>query len=209
MRAPATIGRTPVAGRFPIRGGAFVAVAGPSGAGKDTLIEYARQPLAAAREIVFVRRFITRAAGAAGEDHCALDEAAFEDALAAGCFSVWWQANGLKYALPASVDETVSAGRVAVANVSRAAISALRDRYSNVVAVIVTAPAEIRAERLAARGRETRDEVVARLARAPEGATAPEGAVVIENAGAAEEAGQRLVEEVRRALARSAASKAP
>lgn len=206
MTASASAERAAEPDRFPIQNGVFVAVAGPSGAGKDTLIDYARRRLAKVGEdIVFVRRIITRPASSPGENHDALDDAAFEDAREAGRFSVWWKANGLKYALPAAVDDALRAGRVAVANVSRAAIPLLRERYSNVVAIIVTAPPHLRAERLAARGRETREEVLARLARATDGKLAVDGALVIENAGPAEEAGERLVSEISRALARARA----
>ena len=45
--------------------GAVFAVVGPSGAGKDTLIEAARQ---ARPDLVIVRRFITRPESAGGED---------------------------------------------------------------------------------------------------------------------------------------------
>jgi len=45
---------------LPIRNGAFVAVVGPSGAGKDTLIAHARDALAGEPQVEFVRRVITR-----------------------------------------------------------------------------------------------------------------------------------------------------
>lgn len=202
MMVSASIERALESDPFPIRSGVFVAVAGPSGAGKDTLLDHARREFrGAGDEIVFVRRAITRPADAGGEDFDALDEAAFAARQSAGAFALSWQANGLHYGLPASVDDVLRAGEVAVANVSRAVIPRLRERYRNVAVVIVTAPAGVLAERLAARGRETRDEVLARLERSAGLEDATEGAVVIENAGAPEEAGARLVAEIRRALA--------
>ena len=47
---------------LPIRGGAFVAIVGPSGAGKDTLICYARDRLRGEACVDFVRRVVTRPA---------------------------------------------------------------------------------------------------------------------------------------------------
>ena len=47
-------------------------VVGPSGAGKDSLIEGARS---IGEPFVFARRVITRPAGSAGEDHDELDDA--------------------------------------------------------------------------------------------------------------------------------------
>ena len=51
-------------------------VVGPSGAGKDALIEGARH---LADRFCFARRVITRPAGSPGENHEALDEAAFAE----------------------------------------------------------------------------------------------------------------------------------
>lgn len=45
---------------LPVRNGVFVAVVGPSGAGKDTIIDYARNSFAGTEAVEFVRRVITR-----------------------------------------------------------------------------------------------------------------------------------------------------
>ena len=186
---------------LPIRSGAFVAVVGPSGSGKDTLIAYARERLAG--EADFVRRVITRPADAAFEDHDTLTEAAFDEALAAGAFAVTWAAHGLKYGLPASVDDVLERGRVAVANISRGAISAVRERYAVVVAVEVTAAPELLAARLAGRGRESGGALQARLARA----AAPEGNGQefrrVDNSGPVGVAGEALVAIIREAVGQS------
>jgi ABC-type phosphate/phosphonate transport system ATPase subunit len=55
----------------------LVAVVGPSGAGKDTLMEAARLRLEGRPGFRFARRVITRPADAGGEEHEALDRAAF------------------------------------------------------------------------------------------------------------------------------------
>ncbi|TIW17524.1 MAG: phosphonate metabolism protein/1,5-bisphosphokinase (PRPP-forming) PhnN, partial [Mesorhizobium sp.] len=44
---------------LPIRNGVFVAVVGPSGAGKDTVIGYAKARFAGETRLEFVRRVIT------------------------------------------------------------------------------------------------------------------------------------------------------
>jgi ribose 1,5-bisphosphokinase len=181
--------------------GVFVAVVGPSGAGKDTLLNYAKAQLAGEDRCSFVRRTITRPCDMISEDHETLHETAFDEAEAAGAFALSWEAHGLKYGLPARVDDVLAAGGVAVANVSRAAIATLRTRYRSVMVVEVTANAETLAARLASRGRESRGEVLARLARfAP---TRIEGATTIDNSGSPEIAGERLVSLLREAMERA------
>ncbi len=106
-------------GALPIRNGAFIAVVGPSGAGKDTLIAHARAALSGEPQVEFVRRVITRPCDGATEDHDTLADAAFDEALADGAFAIAWEAHGLRYGLPASVDLAIENGHVAVANVSR------------------------------------------------------------------------------------------
>lgn len=61
-------------------GGSFVAVVGPSGAGKDTIMDAARVALANDTRFHFVRRIITRPQMPGTEDHDSLDEAAFAKA---------------------------------------------------------------------------------------------------------------------------------
>lgn len=178
--------------------GVFVAVVGPSGAGKDTLLTYAREQLAGEARCAFVRRTITRPCDNTSEDHETLHETAFDEAEAAGAFALSWEAHGLKYGLPTSIDATVAAGGVAVANVSRAAIAAIRERYHAVVVVEVGANPDVLAARLARRGRESRAEILARLTRHVPGAV--EGAVALDNSGRPEIAGEQLVMLLREAM---------
>jgi ribose 1,5-bisphosphokinase len=180
--------------------GVFVAVVGPSGGGKDTMIRYARERLAEALAVEFVRRVITRPSDASSEDHDTTDGAAFDEAEKRGAFALSWSAHGLKYGLPASVDAAIAKGRVAVANLSRGELPALRARYSNVTIVEITARPEILAERLAARGRESSGEVLTRLTRAAPIDHEP-GLIRIDNSGAREEAGERFVAVIRKAIA--------
>jgi ribose 1,5-bisphosphokinase len=186
---------------LPVRNGVFVVVVGPSGAGKDTLIGYAREQFADSEAVEFVRRVITRPSDAASEDHDSLTEPEFDEAEKDGAFAVSWSAHGLKYGLPAGLDRLIGNGHVAVANGSRGAIPLIKARYANVVVVEVTASPEILAERLAARGRESRGEVLARLARSAELGDQLAGAVRIDNGGSREEAGERFCAVLRKAIA--------
>ncbi|WP_173934490.1 phosphonate metabolism protein/1,5-bisphosphokinase (PRPP-forming) PhnN [Chelativorans sp. Marseille-P2723] len=191
-------------GTFPLRQGVFVAVAGPSGSGKDSVLAYARSRLGRLeRDIVFARRVITRPSDPGDEEHDTVSKAKFERLEAAGSFALAWRANGLCYGLPAVLDEEMRQNRVVVANVSRAVIEEIGKRYANVIPVIISAPREVLAARLASRGRETRRAVLARLARGSTNELAVAGALEIDNSGPLEIAGDRFLELLRRAAARS------
>ncbi|MGC9369593.1 MAG: phosphonate metabolism protein/1,5-bisphosphokinase (PRPP-forming) PhnN [Paracoccaceae bacterium] len=165
--------------------GRLFAVVGPSGAGKDTLMAaaWARRP-----ELFLVRRVITRPAEAGGEDFDGVTEAEFLTMREAGAFSLWWQAHGLYYGIPASIDAALAEGRDVLFNGSRAVLAEAAARYPQMVVLLVTASPEVLAERLAARGRESAGDIAARLKRA--GFAVPGGLDVreIRNDGALEDA---------------------
>jgi ribose 1,5-bisphosphokinase len=144
--------------------GVLVAVVGPSGVGKDTLLGHAKAALAGEDGFVFVRRLVTRGENAF-EDHDTLDEAAFAHGVETGQFAVCWRAHGLGYALPIDTLDAVEGGAVVICNFSRGAIDAARERFPQVRVVAISAPDAVLAARLAARGRESDDGIAARLAR--------------------------------------------
>jgi ribose 1,5-bisphosphokinase len=174
--------------------GRLVLVVGPSGAGKDTLITLARGLCRGKADIVFPRRIITRPSSSA-EDHDTVSEAEFERVVAANGFALWWRAHGLCYALSRSIDGDIRAGRTIVSNVSRTMIEQARNRYARVSAVLITAPAEVLAGRLAQRGREEIDAVAARLGRAAASESTLQPDFVIENVGSPE-SGAKLLRDI-------------
>lgn len=143
--------------------GRLFAVAGPSGAGKDTLMQEARRRRP---DIVLARRVITRPSEAGGEDFEGVSEAEFADRLSRGDFALWWRAHGLQYGVPAAIDSDLSAGRTVLFNASRRILGDAARRYPGLVVLYVTAPPHLLADRLAGRGRESAEEIAARLARA-------------------------------------------
>lgn len=174
--------------------GTLFAVVGPSGAGKDTLIDYARQHLQDHSRFIFPKRCITRPAGAGGEDHVSVTKDQFEQMKDAGAFFLDWEAHGLHYGIPARTGYMLQDGHNVVINMSRAAIEPLSKMVERVVVVYVDAPKEVVAERLEARGREAPGDIEERLARAD--ASLPDCApvVTLSNSGTVKEAGDRLVE---------------
>ena len=172
--------------------GWLILVVGPSGAGKDTLIAHARERCRAEANIVFPRRMVTRPASSA-EDHATVSAETFEATAAAGGFALWWRAHELSYGVPRSIDGDIRAGRTIVCNVSRTIIAPARARYARVAAVLITAPADLLAARLAQRSRERAESVADRLRRGDALADVPVD-FTIENVGTPEMAASRLLE---------------
>lgn len=156
----------------------LVLIVGPSGAGKDSLLDGARVALAADRRFRFVRRVITRPADAGGEAHEPATEAAFLASRATGRFVLDWQAHGLRYGITADIQTDLAAGRVVIANVSRGVIDAARRRCP-VRVIEITAPSDILAKRLAARGRENAADIAERIARSVPVPPAPDVETVL------------------------------
>ena len=165
--------------------GRLIAVVGPSGVGKDSLM----LALAAERPGLHrVRRVITRPSEAGGEEFDGIDEKAFATRAAAGEFALHWSAHGLRYGIPACVRTVLATGRDALANLSRSVLGEAAQSFEHLHVLSVTARPEVLAGRLAARGREDGEAIARRLAR--DGALVPEGlrVSVIDNSGALGEA---------------------
>lgn len=174
--------------------GTIAVVVGPSGAGKDSIIDYVRARLKGDSRFSFVRRYITRPQNAGGEDHAAVDHAGFSQLAAAGQLALHWQAHGLFYGIPAATLDDLGKGKTLIANGSRSAIPVFREVYGDRLRIVhVTAPKEVLAARLAARGRESEDSVLQRLERSVESHELADVDLVVVNDGALSEAGERLL----------------
>ena len=155
-------------------------VVGPSGAGKDTLISIAASKLRAEARIVFWRRIVTREADSS-EDHDSLTPEAFDAAEARGEFALAWRAHGHGYGLRRGAMRGLEMGDTLVFNVSRAVVEAARAQFARVRVVYVTAPPDILASRLKARGRD--GDIASRLVRAVDVTRPSDVDLVIENIG--------------------------
>ena len=141
----------------------LVLVVGPSGAGKDTMLDAVRVALAEVEGVRFARREITRPPTPGGEDHLPIAPEAFARKRDAGGYALWWEAHGLFYGISADVLADVL-GVTVVASVSRAVIADAARRY-DVRVVEITAPPAILAQRLSSRGRESEADIALRLQR--------------------------------------------
>ncbi len=144
-------------------GGRLIAVVGPSGVGKDSVMAGISRAMP---EIHQVRRVITRAPGLGGEDYDPVSEAEFAAMVEQGAFALHWQAHDLHYGIPAAVHDRLQAGADCMVNVSRKALVAAAAEFPRLVVLNITATPRTLAQRLAARGRETKAEIANRLAQA-------------------------------------------
>jgi phosphonate metabolism protein PhnN/1,5-bisphosphokinase (PRPP-forming) len=173
--------------------GTLFLVVGPSGAGKDTLIDAARGVLEPGGSHVFPAREITRPADAGGEAHRAVSPEEFGAKRAAGGYALSWNAHGLDYGIDAGIAVDLAAGRHVVCNVSRAVVDAARAAIQPLRIVVVTASLATLAQRIAARGRESLDDAATRLARASAQMPAGPDVTVIVNDGALAEAVAQMI----------------
>lgn len=173
--------------------GCFVAVVGPSGSGKDTLLNWLRPRLVAMDRIMFVRRAVTRDADGLTEDHDVLDREAFAARERAGHYAVCWEAHGLRYGIPAGVLHHVKGGGIAIGNGSRRALGDIERVFGNLLVVSLSVDRHVLAERLAGRGRETTDEIEKRLARSDERLPDLRQIVELDNSGQIETAGRQFL----------------
>ncbi|MRG74107.1 phosphonate metabolism protein/1,5-bisphosphokinase (PRPP-forming) PhnN [Alphaproteobacteria bacterium HT1-32] len=168
--------------------GRLFLVVGPSGVGKDSLLDAARNHFRHDAGTIFPRRVITRPAEAGGEDHCSVDDAMFTKQLKDGAFALHWVAYGLRYGVPVTVVNDLDAGRNVVVNVSRTVIEDARARFRHVTVLSVMADPEILAARLAGRQRSSDGNLTARLARGALMIPAGPDVVTIDNSGALDDA---------------------
>lgn len=146
--------------------GTLILVVGPSGVGKDTLLDGARAEFKNDLRFHFLRRDITRPADAGGEDHRPVTIEQFQANEKANRYALTWGAHDLRYGLPKSELASLVEGRSVVANGSRSVLGQARNQFERIAIVSITASEALLRERLQMRGRETLDDIERRIARA-------------------------------------------
>ncbi len=177
--------------------GTLLLVVGPSGVGKDTLIAGARATLENDGRFAFPQRFITRPSDAGGEDHIAIAPEEFDRVAAEDGFSLHWCAHGMRYGLPNEVPDLLANGVNVVANISREVVDLARLLYPPVRVISVTASRQALAARLQQRGRETPEEIEARLNRPSNAAPVGRDVVHFQNDAPIDQAVSRFVDLLR------------
>lgn len=175
------------------RPGVLFLVVGPSGVGKDSLIDGARRFLDQDISFWFPTRYITRPADAGGEVHQAMTSEEYDRLTLDGAFMLSWRAHGHGYGIPIAAKEALARGRSVIANASRQVIDEARRQWSPVRVMLITAPRDVLRERLTRRGRETADEIERRLDRVDAYRVAGDDVREVVNASELERATNRFV----------------
>lgn len=172
--------------------GRLVYLMGPSGSGKDSVMAAARTTLER-HHVLIARRVITRSAEAKGEDALSVSPERFEQLCAEGAFALHWQANGLSYGIPVEIDDALRHGRTVLVNGSRAHLAQARQRYPDLLAILLTVEPQVLRQRLLSRGREPLEDIERRLARSRELSQQDLGVQLLDNSARLEEAVERLL----------------
>jgi ribose 1,5-bisphosphokinase len=171
-------------------------IVGPSGAGKDSLLDLAKVHFAMNPNIIFPQRYITRSGDAGGEDHIEVDEEEFEQLKQTGQFAFSWGAHDLKYAIPLSINTALEKGCNVVVNVSRGVIEYVRENYDHVSVISIVVNQDELSRRLTQRGRENTFEIINRLDRAKKFSVHGNDVIEIDNSGDIEVATEMLIKTI-------------
>jgi len=145
-----------------MRRGRLFAVVGASGVGKDTIMA----ALATARpDLHWVRRSITRSLHDGDEPFEPISAAEFQARLRTGGFVLHWTAHGLSYGISNGLHDVLANGQDAMVNLSREVLPDAHRAFPGLQVLNITVSDAVRAQRLAARGRESSDDIAQRLSR--------------------------------------------
>jgi ribose 1,5-bisphosphokinase len=168
-------------------------VIGASGAGKDTLMNYARKQINGSENVVFAHRYITRPPFSGNENHVSLTKEEFALRSRAGMFALSWGSHDKYYGIGQEINSWLNKGFNVVVNGSREYLPVAQGLYPDLKVILITASPEIISQRLAVRGREDANEIAKRIARTAEINTNLENCIEVQNDGAVEIAGSELV----------------
>lgn len=160
--------------------GRLIAVVGPSGVGKDSVMTAMAKT---EPRIRLARRVITRPADAGGEIFDAVSVAEFKSQCDRGGFSLWWSAHGLYYGIPAQVQDVLATGQDVLANLSRSILLEAQDRFATLAVISLEARPEVLRDRLISRNREDAAEIARRLVRASCAVPPEISALKLDNSG--------------------------
>ena len=143
-------------------------VIGATGAGKDTLMNYARTQLNGHEKVIFAHRYITRPPFTGNENHIYLGEEEFKTRIDDELFALYWESHAQYYGIGAEINMWMEKGFNVVVNGSRQYLPVAKELYPEMIVILIDASPEIIRERLTGRGRENATEINKRIVRSSE-----------------------------------------
>jgi ribose 1,5-bisphosphokinase len=145
----------------------LIYVVGPSGAGKDSLLNWLRGHLPSTDRIHWARRTIDRPPSTEGEVHESVSSEGFKQLLDTHQLAMHWSANAHQYGIRHSELSPHPLGSWIFVNGSRAHIPVAAMNFPELTVLHITAQPEVLHQRLLARGRESLEAIEQRLSRTP------------------------------------------
>lgn len=173
--------------------GSLILVVGPSGVGKDTVIDGAKRKFERNPGFYFPRRYITRAHSAGGENHIEVSHDDFGEMRDTHQFCLHWQAHGLHYGLPVDITRRISEGQTVIVNGSRSVLEIARIQFSQLRIAHIVASEESLRKRLTARGRENAEDIDRRIKRSTGFRLYGDDVTEIDNSGSLDQAIDQLI----------------
>jgi len=139
-------------------------VMGASGAGKDSIINYAKSHLNYLHPIVFSHRYITRPNTTGAENHIALTRHAFALRRQHHCFALTWHSHKTDYGIGIEITQWLAEGLSVVINGSREHLNQAIEHFPTLIPIVINANKEALLKRLSQRGRESAQNIEKRIA---------------------------------------------
>lgn len=161
---------------------------GPSGAGKDAVLQHVRRDLDGRGAVVFAHRYATREPAPGHPNEVALGPGEFALRETRGLFAFTWNAWSVRYAVGTEIREWLARDLTVVVSGSREHFIREPPSDPRLLPVLITASPAERARRLRARGREPESAIAERLRRGEALRPAHPALVTIDNDGPLERA---------------------
>lgn len=143
--------------------GRLIYLMGPSGAGKDTVLQGVSRLLGS--DCYLAPRLVTRSFTATGPESVSVSLDEFERLESGGKLAMAWRANGLAYGFMCDINNRLMQGCDVLINGSRAYLPEAQRRYGDVLPVLLSVEPELLRQRLLARGRESAGQIQMRMER--------------------------------------------
>jgi ribose 1,5-bisphosphokinase len=143
--------------------GRLIYLMGPSGSGKDTVLQGVYSLMG--NGCYLAPRVVTRPETDTESGSISVSASEFANLESCGLLAMAWEANGLAYGVLRDINDRLVAGCDVLVNGSRQYLPEARKRYQDLVPVLLCVDERQLIQRLHARGRESGDQIQARLAR--------------------------------------------